>query len=182
MEGHVLPGIPITAVHEGYPGHHLQITLANQAATKVRRQIWTPVMVEGWALYCEEMMGEEGFYSDPRTRLLQLKDYLWRCCRVVIDIGLHTGTLSPQEAARMLVEVPKLDPEGAAGEVKRYSKTPTQPLSYAVGKREIMKLREDLRKVEGSSFSLRRFHDRLLKFGSVPISHIRERILPLSQA
>ncbi|HEV8335385.1 MAG TPA: DUF885 domain-containing protein [Candidatus Polarisedimenticolia bacterium] len=178
MQGHVVPGIPITAVHEGYPGHHLQISLANRAATKVRRQIWTPVMVEGWALYCEELMGERGFYLDPRTRLLQLKDYLWRSCRVVIDVGLHTGTFSDQEAVRLLVETAKLDPAGAAGEVKRYTKTPTQPLSYAVGKREILKLREDLSKVEGAAFSLRGFHDRLLQFGSIPIAHIRSRILP----
>ena len=182
MEGHILPGIPITTVHEGYPGHHLQISLANRTPTKVRRQIWTPVMVEGWALYCEEMMGEEGYYTDPRTRLLQLKDYLWRSCRVVIDVGLHTGGLTPAEAVRMLVEVPKLDPEGAAGEVKRYSKTPTQPLSYAVGKREILRLREDLRRAEGPAFSLRRFHDRLLQFGSIPLSFIRNRLLPAPQA
>ena len=177
MQSHLLPGIPITAVHEGYPGHHLQISLANRAASRVCRQIWTPVMVEGWALYCEELMGEEGFYADPRTRLLQLKDYLWRSCRVVIDVGLHTGTLSAPEAVRMLVEVPKLDPGGAAGEVKRYTRTPTQPLSYAVGKREILRLREDLRKAEGPAFSLRRFHDRLLQFGSIPVSLIRSRIL-----
>ena len=182
MEGHILPGIPITTVHEGYPGHHLQISLANRAPTKVRRQIWTPVMVEGWALYCEEMMGEEGFYTDPRTRLLQLKDYLWRSCRVVIDVGLHTGTLLPEEAVRMLVEVPKLDPDGAAGEVRRYSKTPTQPLSYAVGKREILRLRDDLRKAQGPAFSSRRFHDCLLQFGSIPVSLIRKRILPQAQA
>jgi uncharacterized protein (DUF885 family) len=181
-EGHILPGIPITTVHEGYPGHHLQISLANRVPSMVRRQIWTPVMVEGWALYCEEMMGEEGFYLDPRTRLLQLKDYLWRSCRVVIDVGLHTGSLPPEEAARMLVELPKLDPEGAVGEVKRYSKTPTQPLSYAVGKREIRKLRDDLKEAEGSRFSLRRFHDRLLQFGSIPVSFIRAGLFPPRQA
>ncbi len=178
MQGHALPGIPITSVHEGYPGHHLQISLANRTPSRVRRQFWTPVMVEGWALYCEELMGEEGFYSDPRTRLLQLKDYLWRSCRVVIDVGMHTGALPPKEAIRMLVEVSKLSPEGAAAEVRRYSKTPTQPLSYAVGKREILRLREDLRKAEGSAFSLRRFHDRFLEYGSIPVSLIRERILP----
>jgi len=182
MQGHALPGIPITSVHEAYPGHHLQISLSNRAASKVRRQIGTPVMVEGWALYCEEMMGEEGFYTDPRTRLLQLKDYLWRSCRVVIDVGMHTGALPPGEAVRMLVDVSKLNPEGAAGEVRRYSKTPTQPLSYAVGKREILRLREDLRKAEGPAFSLRRFHDRFLQFGSIPVSRIRDRILPPAQA
>ena len=83
----------------------MQLSLANRADSSVRRQIWTPVMVEGWALYCEEMMGEAGYYLDRRTQLLQLKDYLWRSCRVLIDVGLHTGNLSFDEAVRVLVEV-----------------------------------------------------------------------------
>ena len=178
---HMLPSIPITCVHEGYPGHHAQFTLANRAASWPRRQISTPVMVEGWALYCEEMMGEQGFYGDPRTRLLQLKDYLWRCTRVVIDAGLHTGTLSFEEAVRLLVEVVKINPLSAAGEVKRYTKTPTQPMSYAVGKREITRLRDDMRRREGASFSLKSFHHRLLRDGSIPIRLVRERILPGSR-
>ena len=82
----------------------------------------------------------------------------------------------------MLVEVSKLDPGGAAGEVGRYSKTPTQPLSYAAGKREVLRLREDLQRAEGPAFSLRRFHDRFLQFGSIPVSRIRDRILPPAQA
>ena len=182
MRGHVLPGIPVTTVHEGYPGHHLQISLANRVRSSVRRQVWTPVMVEGWALYCEEMMGEQGFYADPRTRLLQLKDHLWRACRVVIDVGLHTEKLSFEEAVRMLVEVARLEPAGATGEVKRYTKTPTQPLSYAVGQREIRALRDEVRAAEGGRFSLGRFHDRLLQYGSIPISLIRARLLPSPQA
>jgi uncharacterized protein (DUF885 family) len=182
IKEHMLPSIPITCVHEGYPGHHAQFTLANRAASWPRRQISTPVMVEGWALYCEEMMGEQGFYADPRTRLLQLKDYLWRCTRVVIDTGLHTGGLSFDEAVRLLVEVAKINPVSAAGEVKRYSKTPTQPMSYAVGKREITRLRDDVRRREGSSFSLKSFHHRLLQDGSIPIRLVRERILPEAQA
>jgi len=182
LQGHLLPSIPITSVHEGYPGHHLQISRANRVASKPRRQIWTPVMVEGWALYCEEMMGEQGFYPDPRTHILQLKDHLWRSCRVVIDVGLHTGTMSYEEAVQMLVKIPRLERHNAVGEVKRYSKTPTQPLSYAVGKREILSLRAELRKAEGPSFSLRRFHDRLLQYGSIPIGLIRERLLPAAHA
>ncbi len=182
MEGHLLPGIPITSVHEGYPGHHLQISLANRVGSLPRRQIWTSVMVEGWALYCEEMMGEQGFYTDPRTRLLQLKDHLWRSCRVLIDVGLHTGSMTFEEAVKMLVEVPKLDPAGAEGEVKRYTRTPTQPLSYAVGKREILALREALAAAEGPAFTLRRFHDRLLQYGSIPVSLIRRQLCPARQA
>lgn len=182
MKEHMLPSIPITCVHEGYPGHHIQLTLANRSSSPVRRQIWTPVMVEGWALYCEEMMGEEGFYTDPRTSLLQLKDYLWRSCRVFIDVGLHSGALTFEEAVRVLVDVVRINPQSAAGEVKRYTKTPTQPLSYAVGKREILGIREELRRREGRGFSLKSFHRRLLQFGSIPPRLVRERILSPAQA
>ena len=182
IKEHMLPSIPITCVHEGYPGHHAQFTLANRAASWPRRQISTPVMVEGWALYCEEMMGEQGFYADPRTRLLQLKDYLWRCTRVVIDTGLHAGGMPFDEAVRLLVEIVRINPLSAAGEVKRYTKTPTQPMSYAVGKREILRLRDDVRRREGPAFSLKSFHHRLLQDGSIPIRLVRERILPSSQA
>jgi uncharacterized protein (DUF885 family) len=182
MKEHMLASIPITCVHEGYPGHHVQLSLANRAGSPVQRQIGTPVLMEGWALYCEEMMGEQGFYTDPRTRLLQLKDYLWRCSRVVIDVGLHTGQLSVEAAVQMLVEVAKINPVSARGEVKRYSKTPTQPLSYAVGKREITRLRDEVRRQEGDRFSLKDFHRRLLRYGSIPPRLIREQILPTPQA
>jgi len=181
MKEHMLASIPITCVHEGYPGHHVQLSLANRAASPVQRQIGTPVLMEGWALYCEEMMGEEGFYTDPRTRLLQLKDYLWRCCRVVIDVGLHTGRLSFDEAVQILVEVAKINPGSARGEVKRYSRSPTQPLSYAVGKREIRRLRDEMRRLEGDRFSLREFHRRLLRYGSIPPRRIREQLIPTPQ-
>ncbi|MCI0659376.1 MAG: DUF885 domain-containing protein, partial [Acidobacteria bacterium] len=174
--------IPVTCVHEGYPGHHAQLSLANRAGSPVQRQIGTPVLIEGWALYCEEMMGEQGFYSDPRTRLLQLKDYLWRCSRVVIDVGLHTGHLTFEEAVQILVRVAKINPVSARGEVKRYSKTPTQPLSYAVGKRELTRLRDDVRRLEGDRFSLKEFHRRLLRHGSIAPQRIREQIFPAPQA
>ncbi|MCI0568365.1 MAG: DUF885 domain-containing protein [Acidobacteria bacterium] len=182
MKEHMLAAIPITCVHEGYPGHHAQLSLANRAGSPVQRQIGTPVLIEGWALYCEEMMGEQGFYSDPRTRLLQLKDYLWRCSRVVIDVGLHTGHLTFEEAVQILVRVAKINPVSARGEVKRYSKTPTQPLSYAVGKRELTRLRDDVRRLEGDRFSLKEFHRRLLRHGSIAPQRIREQIFPAPQA
>jgi uncharacterized protein (DUF885 family) len=101
---------------------------------------------------------------------------------VVIDVGLHTRDLPVEEAVRMLVEVVRMNPAGAAGEVRRYSRTPTQPLSYAVGKREILMMREEVRRREGPRFTLRRFHDRLLQFGSIPPSLIRARLLASPQA
>ncbi|MBI4208077.1 MAG: DUF885 domain-containing protein [Deltaproteobacteria bacterium] len=166
LQGHSFTGLPVTALHEAYPGHHLQLTVANQLPSRVRRVIGTSVLWEGWALYCEEMMYEEGFYADPRVRLYQLKDLLWRACRVMIDVGLHTQGWSVERAVQLLVDRAALEPANARCEVWRYCGTPTQPMSYLIGRREILALREEVRKKEGKDFSLKRFHDRLLSFGS----------------
>jgi uncharacterized protein (DUF885 family) len=177
LQDHARPGIPATTVHEAYPGHHLQLSTANRIASKVRRFFTTPVLVEGWAFYCEQLMGEEGYYTDPRSRVLQLKDQLWRACRVVVDTSLQTRDMPLQEAVAMLHDVARIEMPNARGEVQRYSRTPTQPLSYAVGKREILGLREEERRRRGAAFRLREFHDRVLSFGSIPIALIREQLL-----
>lgn len=94
LQGHDTYGIVLTALHEAYPGHHLQLVHSNRVKSKVRKQYGTSLFAEGWALYCEELMYEQGFYTKPETRLLQLKDQLWRACRVVIDVSLHTNRMS----------------------------------------------------------------------------------------
>ena len=174
LRGHPLYGIPVIALHEGYPGHHLQLVHANQLKSKLRRLLSTTVFVEGWALYCEEMMYEAGFYSDLRSRLMQLKDQLWRACRVIIDVSLHTGKMTYEQAVDLLVNDAKLQKVHAEKEVTRYAYTPTQPMSYLVGKRQILNLRSDYQKKAGIEFKLREFHDRLLSFGSIPVCLIRQ--------
>lgn len=168
LRDHAIHGIPITALHEAYPGHHLQLTRATQADTEPRRVFPTPVFAEGWALYCEELMWEEGFYSDPRVRLLQLKDLLWRACRVVVDVGLHVRGWSIDQAVDYMVEEAGLERANAEVEVRRYCVEPTQPLSYAVGRREILRLRQLAQERLGSRFDLRAFHDNLLSWGTIP--------------
>ncbi|MBI4376536.1 MAG: DUF885 domain-containing protein [Elusimicrobia bacterium] len=170
LEGHCLHGIPGTCAHEGYPGHHLQLVRAKLAASPVRNIFATPVMVEGWALYCEEMMEEQGYMPDPRARLYRLKDQLWRACRVLVDVGLHCGGWSRDKAARFLVREALLERSNAESEVGRYCTSATQPMSYLLGKLEILKLRRRCRSRWGAGFSLRRFHDWLLDQGSVPPS------------
>lgn len=177
IEGHSLYGIPIIALHEAYPGHHLQLLHANKASSKVRRVIGTPVFCEGWALYCEEMMYEAGFYPDPRVRLHQLKNVLWRACRVVIDVKLQLQQMQPEEAVDMLVNVAGLERGQAASEVKRYALTPTQPMSYLIGKREITRIRDEYRAQKGEKFKLREFHDKLISFGTIPPSYVRDAML-----
>ncbi len=176
LRGHPLYGIPVTALHEGYPGHHLQLVHANCLKNKLRRLLNTNVFIEGWALYCEEMMYDAGFYSDPRSRLLQLKDQLWRACRVIIDVGLHTKNMHYDEAVNLLVDCAKLQKIHAQKEVTRYTFTPTQPMSYLVGKRQILGLKKEFQRRAGANFELKKFHDWLLSFGSIPIDLIRRRL------
>ncbi len=170
--GHNTFGMLLTNVHEGYPGHHLQLVVANRAPSLVRRLYDSTVFCEGWALYCEQLVLDEGLDPDPRMRLFQLKDQLWRACRIVIDAKIHTSEMSFDEAVDMLVDVAKLERVNAIGEVRRYTQTPTQPMSYLVGKHQILDLRERERQRLGSRFDLRDFHDRLLAQGSLPVALI----------
>jgi uncharacterized protein (DUF885 family) len=177
LQGHNSYGVVVTALHEAYPGHHLQLVHSSRVKSKVRREFGTALFAEGWALYCEELMYEEGFYTKPETRLLQLKDQLWRACRVVIDASLHTHRMTFDRAVEMLVDVAKLEKTNAIAEVKRYSYTPTQPMTYIMGKMEILKLRDDFKKASGKAFNLKKFHDQLLSYGTIPIRMVRERML-----
>jgi uncharacterized protein (DUF885 family) len=177
LRGHNSYGAVLTALHEAYPGHHLQLVHSNKIKSKIRRQFGTSLFAEGWALYCEELMYDKRFYTKPQTRLLQLKDQLWRACRVVIDVSLHTNRMSFNKAVNMLVNVAKLEKTNAIAEVKRYTYTPTQPMTYVMGKMEILKLRDDFKKLKGKAFSLKKFHDQLLSYGTIPVQMVRERML-----
>ena len=176
LEGHCYAGIPLTTVHEAYPGHHLQLCHANRASSRLRQLADSNVFAEGWALYCEELMHAQGYYLDPVTRVFQLKDLLWRACRVVIDVGLHTGKLGFMQAVDYLVDQAMLERVNAVIEVKRYTMTPTQPMSYLVGKLQIETLRDEARQRQGDSFDLVAFHARLLKSGTLPLGLVREEL------
>src|SRR5450755_3412724 len=103
-------------------------------------------------------MLDEGMTDDPRVRLFQLKDQLWRACRVVIDVKFHTGRMTFDEAVEMLVGIARLERPNAIGEARRYTQSPTQPMSYLTGKQQILELRERERARLGNSFDLRAFH------------------------
>lgn len=165
--------LPSLVLHEGYPGHHLQMVTAQTLDSEVRRVLWTSLTVEGWALYCEGMMSELGFYQDPAARLFQQIHLLWRAVRILLDVGLHTRNMSPGAAVLYLVEKVPLDLAEAAAEVRRYCGAPTYQLCYAIGRREILTLRDDYRRRAGSGFALRQFHDDLLRYGGLPVSLAR---------
>ena len=168
LQGHCHVALSLTVVHEAYPGHHLQVFHANRAGSRLRRIADSNVLCEGWALYCEELMFEEGYHLDPLARLFQLKDLLWRACRVVIDVGLQTGSMSFAQAVDFLVEQAMLERVNAEIEVKRYTATPTQPMSYLVGKLLLLELREEAKRRLKAGFNLYDFHSAVLASGSIP--------------
>jgi hypothetical protein len=176
LGGHCLAALPLIVVHETWPGHHLQITTAHRHGSRLRRLSDNPLLQEGWALCCEELMHEQGFYTDPVSRLYQLRDLLWRACRVVVDVGLHTGRLAVREAVDFLVEHAMLERSDAEAEVKRYALTPTRPLSFLLGKILLCSLRDETRRRLGARFNLHDFHAALLASGSLPPSLIREEL------
>jgi len=173
LRDHSVHELSSTALHEGYPGHHLQFLTAHGQPRLVRRIISTAVTVEGWALYCEEMMGEQGFYTSREECLFQKVALLWRACRVVVDVGLHTRGMGFDEAVDFLADRVHFERTNAEAEVRRYCAEPVYQLSYAVGRRELLRLRDAYRQARGGAFALRDFHDAVLRFGGMPVSLIR---------
>jgi len=174
LRGHSVHGIVVTALHEAYPGHHLQLTVANQLSHRpLRPLLWTSVFAEGWALYCEQMMAEQNFYDDYQVKLLQLKDQLWRACRVILDVGLHCKGWTFSQGVKFLVDRAKLERPNAEAEVRRYCQTPTQPMSYAVGKIQVLDILDEYKSKRGNAFNLRQFHNELIRHGSLPFKQVR---------
>jgi len=165
LAGHPRKGIAVIACHEGYPGHHVQLSTAANATSPARKALRSNVLIEGWGLYVEDLMTELGYLDDPETRLLRLKDLLWRAARVVVDVGLCTGDMSFEQAVAFLVDGPKLERPNAVAECRRYTLDPLQPSSYALGRAAILDLRE---RATRAGLPLRDFHDRLLATGSLP--------------
>jgi uncharacterized protein (DUF885 family) len=177
LRGHNTLSIPLTSLHEAYPGHHQQCCWANKAESRLRKLADSAVLAEGWALYCEELFHEQGYYENPLTRLYQLKDLAWRAARVVLDAQLHTGRIGVDDAVEFLVREAMLERPNAVAEVKRYALTPTQPMSYVVGKQELLRLRENVRRRLGERFDLHDFHGAVLRAGALPVGLVRDEVL-----
>jgi uncharacterized protein (DUF885 family) len=179
LRGHPWAAIPVTALHEAYPGHHLQLVAANQTGTLPRKMgaFLSSLFVEGWAFYCEELMEELGFIGEPIQKLTRLQAQMWRAARIVLDVSLHTGTMDVEEAVRFLVEKANLESEDAQAEVRRYTQAPTQPQCYLMGKLEILEIVAAYRKAHPEA-SLRETHDAILSCGSLPPRLMRDRLFP----
>lgn len=155
-----------TVVHEAYPGHHLQLSLARLHPSRIRRATAPAIFEEGWALYCEELMNELGYYTDEE-RLFQLQWTLVRAARVILDVGLHTGGMTFDQGVKILTDDVGLEKALATNEVKRYTLQPTQPLAYLIGRERIFAMRDRYKAREKEAYSLKRFHTEVLSHGSL---------------
>ena len=157
--------------HEGIPGHFLQLSIANHLKDEIRRQHQDGVFVEGWALYGEEMLMRTGLYpenSAAQGQILRLSRY--RAARIGVDVNLHTGRWSFEQAVKYFMEAGGLDREAAEGEAAGAASSPTQKICYITGKWQIMNLLGKYRDKQGANFRLGQFHDDLIKNGSLPLS------------
>jgi uncharacterized protein (DUF885 family) len=157
--------------HEGIPGHFMQLSIANHLTDEIRRQHGDGVFVEGWALYGEEMLMRTGLYpenSASHGQVLRLSRY--RSARIGVDVNLHTGKWTFEQAVNYFMEAGGLDREAAEGEAAGAASSPTQKISYIVGKWQIMNLLGRYRDKAGANFRLGQFHDDLIKSGSLPLS------------
>jgi uncharacterized protein (DUF885 family) len=168
LAAHNIYDIPGTVWHEAYPGHHLQFVYAKDIRSKIRKLNDSPLLSEGWGLYCEELANETGYYKDKRERLMQLNWRLQRAARILLDVALHTGKMSYDDAVKFLVEKVKLNPPQAEGSVNGYTQSPTYFPTYLLGMLEIVRIREKFRAQRGTRFTLKEFHERFLAYGNVP--------------
>lgn len=174
LRAHHNAWIPIIAVHEAYPGHHVE-GLFRQANTRLlRKVVHESVMSEGWGLYTEEMMYEQGFLQGDDVRLTQLRNRLWRAARVIMDVSLHTGKMTYDEAVNFLADKVRFDRYAAALDVDMYTVRPTYVLGYLIGMQEIQGIRKDYVAKYGEPSSQSEFYDRLLSVGAIPPALVRE--------
>jgi len=172
LEGNCSAGIPTTAVHEAYPGHHWHLVMAKSNPSHARRIFGTAYFSEGWALYAERVMREQGFFTDPKHLLYQYEATIFRAARIVVDTSLHMGEMRFDEAVKFMVEKGNLTEPNARAEVGRYCSWPTQASSYLTGMLEIIDIRTRWLARRGKSDrpALRAFHDAITTAGMLPTS------------
>ncbi|HSH21952.1 MAG TPA: DUF885 domain-containing protein, partial [Candidatus Caenarcaniphilales bacterium] len=182
-------GIPTTAVHEAYPGHHWHLTTCKVNAGRLRRVFGTPYFSEGWALYAERVMRERGFFTDPLHELYHLEATIFRAARIVVDTSLHMGEMSYDEAVEfMTTKVPLPEPTARA-EVGRYCWWPTQASAYLTGCLEILRIRDRFLEARGEAATtaaevdagvIREFHDLIASSGRLPLGLAERAVMSAS--
>lgn len=166
------------AYHEGIPGHHLQISIAQelQGIPAFRKYDSYTAYTEGWALYAEQLGKDVGFYQDPYSDYGRLESDLWRAIRLVVDTGVHSQNWSRQQMVDYFHEHSAIDEASVQSEVDRYIAWPGQALAYKMGQLKILELRDKAKASLGPKFDIRAFHDQVLDAGALPLDVLSERI------
>jgi uncharacterized protein (DUF885 family) len=167
-----------TAYHEGLPGHHLQISIAQEmeGVPEFRKHKFYTAYTEGWGLYAERLGKDAGFYQDPYSDYGRLENDIWRAIRLVVDTGVHSQHWSRQQMVDYFHDHSAMDEPSIQTEVDRYIAWPGQALAYKVGELKLLELRERARKALGDKFDLRAFHDEVLDSGALPLDMLSDRI------
>ncbi len=170
--------VTTTTLHETYPGHHFQTSLAAEikGLPAFRRLTFFNAYGEGWALYCESLGKELGLYDDPWQYYGHLMNEMLRANRLVIDTGIHAMGWSTEQGIAWMMDHSSMDHAQAAAEVERYVAYPAQALSYKVGQLEIRRLRTQAEHALGSHFDVRKFHDQILLGGSMPLAVLDDKV------
>jgi uncharacterized protein (DUF885 family) len=165
-------------IHEGVPGHYLQLALSNRYPSTLRSVLWSGPMVEGWAVYAERVMIDEGYLDgDPLMRLINLKWYLRAVTNAIIDSAIHVDGMTREAAMQLMIEGGFQEEREAAGKWVRAQLTSAQLSTYFVGYQEHIEMRKAVEQEWGDEFTLRRYHDQALSYGSPPVKFIRALIL-----
>ena len=170
--------IPVLSVHEAVPGHHHQISLAQEMENvpNFRKYLSITAFVEGWGLYSEQLGESMGIYDDPYDKFGQLTYDMWRAVRLVVDTGMHYKDWSREDAVNLFLDNTAKTEQDINNEVDRYIAWPGQALAYKIGQLKIMELRDKTKAALGDEFDIKDFHDHMLSFGSVPLNILEEKV------
>jgi uncharacterized protein (DUF885 family) len=165
-------------IHEAVPGHYLQFALSNRHPSALRSALWSGPFVEGWAVYAERVMIDEGYLDhEPLMRLINRKWYLRSVTNAIIDSAIHVDGMTQEEAMKLMIEGGFQEEREAAGKWVRAQLSSAQLSTYFVGYQEHKTLRADVEQAWGDEFTLRRYHDQLLSYGSPPVRFVRALML-----
>jgi len=178
MRAMPIPTLEVIAYHEGLPGHHMQISIAQELTgiPTFRTQAGYTAYSEGWGLYSETLAKEMGGYQDPYSEFGRLTSEIWRAIRLVVDTGLHSKGWTEEQAVAYFLENSSIPEAAVRSEVRRYLVNPGQATSYKIGMIKILELRARAREELGDRFDIRAFHDVILGGGALPLGILEQRV------
>jgi uncharacterized protein (DUF885 family) len=169
--------LQILNIHEAVPGHYTQLVYSNQSPSKIKSVFGNGAMVEGWAVYTERMMLEEGYNASDEMWLMYYKWHLRSVINTILDYSVQTQNMTEEAAKKLMIDEGFQQQAEADGKWKRATLNQVQLTSYYTGFTEIYDLREELKKKQGDKFNLKAFHEKFLSYGSAPVKYIRDLML-----